>query len=374
MSLDLFKNTDNIYDERVYLAFLATKVNLTISRTREILDIYPDFQSAFDDNLITIKHNLQNPKWLDKKLDFSDLDNYLEKLKKENIQILTYFDEDYPDSLEDLVSPPVVFYYRGNLKNLKIPDILTVVGSRNISNYGEILLEKILAPVCRLGIGVVSGLALGVDVKAHLVALQNQAPTIAVVGSGLDKSSFYPSSNFSVVNQILENDGLILSEYNIGVMPSRFTFPARNRILAALSKFTWVVEATEKSGSLITAKNAKDLGRILGTSPGHILENNLQGNLNLLKNGAKIITNPQDILDILKISTSVESSVISSQNIEFNSKEEEKIHNLLTLSEQNLDILAEKSGLNITELQTNLSLLELNGLAKHLGGNNWVRN
>jgi DNA processing protein len=290
-------------------------------------------------------------------------------LKINEISFFTIWDNYYPKLLLHLNDAPLVLYYKGNLEILKSKQMITVVGARNTNRYTEIIMEKILAPSCQLGIGVVSGLAFGVDALAHQIAVKNKAPTIGVIGSGLDQKSFYPMENWALSKQIVADGGLILSEYAPNTPCTKYTFPQRNRILASLTDLTWVVQAKIGSGSLITAMRAREIGKTIATTPANILEECSGGNLKLLKEGASIISETQDIVDLLglKLYPEIKAKAV----IEYASPEEEKIHKLLSLEPISTELLAQKS--EIEDLAMHLTMLELSGLALNIGENKWVR-
>lgn len=360
------------YDQNLVLAFLVDKINLNSARLNQILTFYKDLNQALSDQFSELDH--LNLKWL-AKVNYSLLDNQIGELKSNleihKINLLSFDDKTYPQSLKVLENYPLILYYQGNVEFVQNNLMLTVVGSRNVDKYAEIFCTQILGEVCRLGVGVVSGVAIGIDALSHQIALQNNAPTIGVIGSGLDRKAFYPSQNWGLRNKILETNGLILSEYPPLRMPNIYTFPQRNRILAALTDLTWVVQATLKSGSLITALKARDLGKTLATTPADIRNLNFEGNLKILKEGCQIITEPVDITSLMGLKIHPE---ISAQQVkQFGSKEEERIYKVLTISPQNTDSLSQKTGFSTSEISVQLTMLELSGLACNVGSNEWIR-
>jgi DNA processing protein len=364
--------SDSNYPQELLLAYLQDKINLTPARLDQILSLYPDLQTALNDNFEELK--VLKPKWL---LRYKPEDptikiNQLQELLTNNqIQIVTHQESDYPQSLKILNNFPLVVYFQGTLQNISNNLMLTVVGSRQIDTYSQTILPSILGSVCRSGVGVISGLAIGIDTLAHRTALDNNSFTIGVIGSGHCKEVFYPIQNWSMVQQIVQTGGCVLSEYSPMTSPNVYTFPQRNRILAALSDLTWVVQAAKDSGSLITSVQARELGKTVATTPADIRNANFAGNLQLLKQGASIITESQDVFDLLGLKTHPE--INSQVTIQFGSQEEEKIYNQLTILPQTIEIVATKCNLNSTQISTSLSLLELNGLAICLGQNEWVK-
>ena len=223
-----------------------------------------------------------------------DLDLYEKYINKNNIKIITLNDELYPQSLKNIYDKPILLYAKGNLELLNSRGI-AIVGCRDCSDYGKKTAYKIAYDLARENITVISGLAKGVDKYSHIGALEANGNTIAVLGHGLDM--IYPSENYKLSELIIKNNSLIVTEYVIGTKPSKLSFPARNRIISGLSAGVVVVEAKEKSGSLITADFALEQGKEVFAVPGNIDNNNSKGTNHLIKQGANVITNSGDILD-----------------------------------------------------------------------------
>lgn len=225
-----------------------------------------------------------------------NLEKYCDYMIKNNIKMVTIFDEEYPKKLRNIYDSPIVLYAKGNLELLKEYS-LAIVGSRNCSEYGKKVSKKLAYDLAKYNICIISGLAKGVDKYAHLGTLQAEGKTIAVIGNGLDV--VYPKENHEVYERIIKNNGLIVTEYVVGTEPNRLNFPARNRIISALSNGIIVVEAGIKSGSLITTDFGLEHGKDIFAVPGNIFSMNSQGTNNLIKQGANIVTKPQDIIDVL---------------------------------------------------------------------------
>lgn len=364
---------ENNYDPDLCLAVLNGYYKLTVKRLENLLQVYSNnMVEAVQDNL----NKLIDKKWVNS-LNFNVFEQYYydlqTKLDENDIKLITVIGADYPNQLKDIIDYPITLYYQGNSNLLKISNkkMITVVGSRVVHHYTKSVLNKIIQPICQSGVGIVSGLAIGVDSLAHKIALENNALTIGVTGSGLDDDSFYPNQNLSLKQQILNTGGLLLSEYMPGSKPTKFSFPQRNRILGALTEVTLVAQASNKSGSLITANLAQDMGKTVATIPQSIFDTNFSGNLELLKNGANLVTESEDIFTLLGISTNFIKT--NPKNIQFDSLDEQKIFNILSFEPMNFNELIIKSGLKQTNLVTVLSVLELKGLARDVGENNWVR-
>jgi len=222
-------------------------------------------------------------------------DYEMEKLEKENINIMTIQDDSYPKLLKEIYDPPAMLYVKGSFKpNDELS--LGIVGTRNISEYGKQITPIITSQLTKAGITIISGLARGVDSLAHQIALDNKGRTIAVLGSGIDSKSIYPAVNKYLAEKISEN-GAVISEFPINTKPLPQNFPQRNRIISGLSLGILVIEASQKSGSMITARNALEQNRDVFAIPGHILSENSLGPNNLIKMGAKLVTKTSDILE-----------------------------------------------------------------------------
>lgn len=189
----------------------------------------------------------------------SNLEQYIEYMEKYHVGIITILDEDYPKNLKNIYDPPIVLYYKGNRKLVNSNKIIAIIGCRNCSIYGENVSKKFSYDLAKEGISIISGMAKGIDRAAHIGALKEKGKTIAVLGSGLDR--IYPSENLELYNEIIKNGGIVLSEYVIGTNANRLNFPARNRIISGLSDGVLVVEAKEKSGTLITVDFALEQGK-----------------------------------------------------------------------------------------------------------------
>lgn len=222
----------------------------------------------------------------------NNIEIHLKYMRKNNIKIITINDEEYPKKLKEIYDPPIILYVRGNMDILNNTSI-AIIGCREASEYGISAAKYFAYNLAKKGINIVSGLAKGIDSFAHIGAICAKGKTIAVVGNGLD--SIYPKENIQIAEKILETGGTIISEYPLGTKPEKKNFPARNRIISGISNAIIVVEAKEKSGTLITVDFALEQGRDIYVVPGNINSINSVGTNELLKQGAKLITNYLDI-------------------------------------------------------------------------------
>lgn len=224
------------------------------------------------------------------------------------------FKKHHLDLLLETPEPPKALWYQGNLPSPKLK-LLAVVGSRKYTTYGQQVTEHLLSGLAGYPIGIVSGLALGIDRLAHEAALKHQLYTLAVPGSGLDESVLYPASHKTLAKKILESGGGLLSELSPLTQAAPWTFPQRNRIMAGLTQATLLIEAGEKSGTLITARLAVDYNRELLAVPGSIFSKNCYGTHQFLKLGATLVTSADDILEVLGIKIDQKEKVASPINL-----------------------------------------------------------
>lgn len=229
-------------------------------------------------------------------LENLNLSKEMSKYDKAGIKWTTILSEDYPFLLKQIFAPPVILFYKGDFKCIEQHTWLGVVGARACTNYGLEATKHLLEPLIletKQEIGVISGLAKGIDTKAHQTAMGVGGRTIGVIGTGLDR--YYPYENRSLQQEMAENQ-LVISEYPIGSKPLKFRFPERNRIIAGLSRGVLVVEAKKRSGSLITAYNALDEDRDIFAVPGSLFSANSEGCHRLIQLGGILTKNSEDIL------------------------------------------------------------------------------
>jgi len=223
----------------------------------------------------------------------ADLDAELARIEKAGVRVVTREDADYPKHLRETYDPPLVLYVKGALSE-RDAFAIAIVGSRRTSLYGQEMARKLAFQLARLGVTVVSGLARGIDTQAHKGALQAKGRTVAVIGCGIDV--VYPVENQKLSEEIAENGGAIVTEFPFGVQPDRQTFPMRNRIISGWSHGVVVVEANLKSGALITASFAAEQGRQVFAVPGRADSPLSKGANKLIKDGAKLTEDVEDIL------------------------------------------------------------------------------
>lgn len=304
--------------------------------------------------------------WDKVKLDF-------ERALKADIQIITWLDDLYPAQLQNIYDRPAFIYVKGTLTKDEIN--IAMVGSRQASTYGKYTTGKISRELSIKGITIVSGLARGIDAAAHRGAIAGHGRTIAVMGSGLDV--IYPPENRKLYAEIVQN-GAVISEYAPGTPPLASNFPSRNRIISGMSYGVVVVEAGEKSGSLITARLALEQGREVFAVPGSIDSKGARGTNKLIKQGAKLVENIDDILeDILpQIEKPAQAAAASADGVTAIdplitaklSAVEQTIVDLIGTGNLQVDEIIAATALAPAEALSSLMSLELKGIIKQQPG------
>ena len=307
---------------------------------------------------------------------------------KDNPQFWTPADPEYPQLLLEIPSPPPVLYYRGQVQlqeHLGVFGAIAIVGTRYPTEYAKRWTRRIGKTLTEQGFIIISGMAAGIDAEAHWSCLEASGRTIAVLGTGVD--TIYPYSNQKLYHRIAEED-LILSEYAANTKPDRGNFPARNRIIAGLSRAVLIMEAPQKSGALITARFANDFCRDVYVLPGTLDNQQALGCLDLLNRGAHVILSENHLLEMLESIPMLDPSLRSQpaaltlaeskpnsssphqQNRDFSHLEPElaQIMSIMTIDSLTLDAIAEKTALDTSKLLASLSKLELMGLISQLPG------
>lgn len=297
----------------------------------------------------------------------------LKKVEKCNARIVTYSDPSYPKILKEIHQPPMVLYVKGK----DIPTnhtFIAMVGSRNPTHYGLKTSEKIAFGLARRRVGVVSGLAQGIDSAAHRGCLRGDGFTIAVMGTGIDR--VYPATNRRLFDQILEN-GAVITEFPMGSPPEPKNFPIRNRIISGLSRGVAVVEATKKSGSLITASYALEQDRDVFAVPGSVDSFKSIGTHFLIKQGAKLIENADDILGefgFFNTPTLDRNGMRGTSGVPPNMSEtENKIYEIIGDYPMHIDEIGRMVHMDAGGVLSSLMKMELNGIIKQLPGKMFVR-
>ena len=291
-----------------------------------------------------------------------DLDAEMAKLDKHHVTVLTWEDDAYPSLLKQIYAPPPVLYVRGTLS---IDDewAVGVVGTRRATSYGKQVARMLGADLARSNVTVVSGLARGIDGIAHQAALDAGGRTIAVMACGLDQ--VYPPEHRKLAQAIVEN-GALVSDYPLGTRPEARNFPPRNRIISGLSLGVVVVEAGRRSGALITAEFALEQGREVFAVPGNIVSRTSVGSNRLIRDGARMVLGVQDILEELNL-TMIEHQAEARAFLPADPTEA-RLLNLVSDDPTHVDELCRQSNLPIHEVSSTLTMMELKGMVRQVGG------
>lgn len=289
---------------------------------------------------------------------------------KHHVELISFWDSKYPKLLKRIYDPPALLYVKGRLPGIQKLSI-AVVGMRNASQYGRWMAEKIGAGLSERDIVVVSGMARGIDTHAHRGALKNGGETWAVLGCGVEQ--IYPPENKNVYERIIEH-GAVISEYPIGAEPLSPHFPKRNRIISGLSLGTVVVEAGKRSGALITAYNALEQSREVFAVPGDVRNQKSAGTHKLIKEGAKLIEDVDDILDEIPQWQDHTKSEVSSKPFQTTlSGREKRLWEIMSSHPIHVDVLADKANMEVSETLSVLLSLELKDAVKQTAGMMFMR-
>jgi len=308
-----------------------------------------------------------------------------ERVKKAGGDILILDDGSYPDLLRQIDDPPITLYVRGDWQACLEQPCVGVIGSRNCSTYGKNSAEMLSRELASRGITIVSGLARGIDTSAHRGAIEAKGRTIGVLGTGLD--SIYPKENTRLAEEILDKGGALFTQFPLGTPPLKDNFPYRNRIISGLSLGVLIVEASERNGSLITARLAMEQNREVMAVPGNITSGNSFGTNYLIKAGAKLVQQWQDVVAELpsEIAAAILPPKIEERSNGRSSKQQDLIPSDLSDHERtiwpllpvddsiHIDVLLEESRLSFGDLNAALVGLDLRDLIRVLPGKNYAR-
>lgn len=359
-----------MYDREMVLKFSLFE-GFGYQKIKKIKKHFGSLEKAFVNNSLADWRETGIPSklvigWLEFKKIFK-FQSYLENLKENGINYLDYWDKSYPLNLKNIYSPPAVLYWRGN-KELLDKIGVAVVGTRNYSSYGRQVTESLVKDLVANKMVIISGLAIGIDAIAHVTALENKGETIAVLGGSLEQIS--PAVNTEIGERILREGGVIVSEMPVGGTIGKWSFPARNRIVSALSQAVLVVEAPAKSGALITANFALEQGRSVMAVPGSILHGKSTGCHNLIKEGALLVSHVKDILMEMGIK---ERENKSEMILEFDNDLQAKIISCLESKSKIIDEIVIILGVDAGEIIAEINLMYLKGWIGEESGGRWYR-
>lgn len=356
-------------ETRYWLAFNLVQ-GIGPVKTRALLDYFGDLQRAWQASPSQLQEAGLDKRALKNVLDAReslDLDRELSKLHQCGARLITWDDADYPIRLKEIEEPPPVLYVRGELR-AEDEFAVAMVGTRLATAYGKEVARQLAGELARNRITVVSGLARGIDFIAHQAALEAGGRTIAVLGCGVD--IIYPPEARKLSEQIIQH-GALVSDYPLGTAPDASNFPPRNRIISGISLGTLVVEAGLDSGALITAAFALEQGREVFAVPGNIYSKGSQGTNRLIQQGAKLVRCVDDMLEELHlqhVAQQQETRTALPQD-----ETERIVWAALSHEPMHMDELRRTLDLPISTISSTLILMELKGLARHVGGMNYIR-
>jgi DNA processing protein len=357
----------DIMEQAHYRFWLANLNNIGVKKIERLLDIYGSAEDVFrasQDELYAHKRDgsfagLMSEKDLETILTNRDKSKIMERyngLISSGVTFISKEDAAYPDKLRNIYMAPYALYLKGRIPR-KEDKVIAVVGARECSTYGIEMTKYLAGAIAVEGVHIISGLARGVDAYAHQGALFAGGVTYAVMGCGIDIC--YPKENINLYMDMQRNGGII-SEYAPDIKPLAGNFPMRNRIISGLSDGIVIIEAKEKSGSLITVDYGLDQGKEIYALPGRATDRLSEGCNNLIKLGAKMITSPKDILEDLI--PGCYGSKEAAKSIVLTDEQRNEVYSCLNSDPKHLEEIAQLSGLPLEVIMEQLLLLELQGM------------
>ncbi|MBP3821011.1 DNA-processing protein DprA [bacterium] len=359
--------------EKYWIAFSSIE-EIDSQFIQTLYEYFGDIEKAFNSNEKELERieglSIKKAQKFLKLRDKIDIDKTFAQVETKGINFLTLEDEKYPQMLRNISNPPAVLYYKGKLFECNLNKTLAIVGSRKASINSRNNLRKIISGLANTDICIVSGLASGIDTVAHTSAIENNLKTIGVIASGFD--FVYPTQNKTLYENIENGYGAVVTEYYPTFEPLRFRFPQRNRIVSGLSYGTLVAEASLKSGALITANLTLEQNRELMCIPGEISNANTEGIYKLLKTGAYMVTESQDILDALRWEINNENNQ-TQLTLPTMTPDEEIIYDNIQIEEKGVDELLALTGLKLDNLLMNLTTMELKGIIRQVNSDRYIK-
>lgn len=363
----------NEYSENDYLMWLSCFNNLSVEKKNALLEYFETAREIWFADIEEIKNATTLTDDAIHKIQKTRTSELMEKrlslLQKNDIRFLGNTNAEFPDYLRNIPQPPVGIYVIGEIPNEYAPRV-SIIGARNYTEYGAIVANKIAKELAEQGVVIVSGMARGLDSVAHEGALKGNGKTIAVFGNGVDVC--YPRTNESLRRRIIQN-GCVMSEYPPKTKPDAHHFPMRNRIISGMSDVLVVVEAKERSGTLITVGHALEQGKDVFAVPGNVTNENSKGTNNLIKQGAYIFTETKDILDILGIENHIDNKINNKKIIQTLATDEKMVYDCISLEPISVDELFIKTNKEINNLLYILTMLEIKGIIKKISGQKYIR-
>ena len=356
-------------DPRSYWVGFNLVKGIGAARLRSLLDYFGDVESAWNASPAELEQAGLGSKLAlaVQQIRTGDLlERTWQQIQAGAIGVLTWDDPEYPRRLKEIHQSPPVLYVRGELRETD-QWAVAIVGTRRITAYGQQVTRDLAAGLARQGVTVVSGLARGVDGVAHQAALEAGGRTLAVLGSGVDR--IYPPEHRRLAEQVC-SQGALLSDYPPGTEPEAMNFPPRNRIISGLSQAVVVVEAGEKSGALITAAFASDQGREVFAVPGSLYAAQSKGANLLIKEGAHIYLDLQDLLQILNMAQVSQKQ--AARTVLPSDPTEARLFGVLSREPLHVDEIRALAEMPIEQVSASLALMELKGMVRQVGGMRYV--
>ncbi len=357
-------------DLRFWVAFRLADVAST-SRFQALLETFGSLEAAWRADSSQLRRVLGGRERtlanVIRTRDTLDVDSAMEKLERTGVAVVTVADDGYPRLLREISAPPPVLFYKGQMLETDTHAV-AIVGTRRASAYGRDVAIDIAKGLAQAGVTVVSGLATGIDGHAHRATLDAGGRTFAVLGSGIH--DIYPREHNGLAKRVAEQ-GALISDNLPDAKPDRWNFPARNRVISGLSLGVVVVEAPEKSGALITVDFAADQGRDVFAVPGMATSSTSAGCNRILRDGARLVRNADDVLEDLRLRTQVEPVEVQQPLVL--DDDERRILNVLTSEPRHIDDVVEASGMVLPQVSGVLLTLELQQLVRNVGAQYYVR-
>lgn len=357
--------------QKIYNYWLSKINGIGAVKIRELLNFFGSAESIYRADKATLEEKTKlKEKDIDAIInsrDYDELHRGYEKLIRNEIKLITIDDLEYPEKLRNIYAAPFALYVKGKLPPMDGKN-LAVVGARECSAYGMEVAKYMAGMVAKQGISIISGLARGIDAYAHMGALSVDGITYGILGCGIDIC--YPKENIQLYMD-MQNKGGIISEFAPGVAPLACNFPMRNRIISGLSDGILVIEAREKSGSLITVDMGLEQGKDIYAIPGRITDRLSGGCNNLIKMGAKLVTSPQDILEELQLKYT-NTNQDDNLSIDILDSEEQKIIDTLNLIPKHIEEIALETNISLSLLMEKLLDMELKNIIKQSMKNYYV--
>ena len=353
------------FEDKILLA-LACVNELGLKKRTSLLDAVADANELVSKDAKPLVFKIFGDEQATEFFDnLAKIDEIIKTLQAKDVDFVTILDDDYPDKLREIYDAPQVLFLKGNKELLRM-DSIAVVGTRKPTRYGAKIADTFAREFAEAGLVVVSGFARGIDATAHKACVTVGQKTIAVFACGIDVC--YPAEHRGLYDAILQNDGLLVSEYPLGAKPLQYHFPDRNRIISGLARAVFLPEAAKNSGSLITTRLAIEQGKEIFITPGNIFMDEAAGSNELLKEMPHaMVFSADDVLDSMRVNREVR--VKEAVELDF---AESQIVDALHDSELHFEELLDITGLGVAELTNTLINMELNGIVVQTSGNYYI--